>query len=82
MQVLLTIIVIGAAAAWALAVQRRLVRMRRDVRAAWKLLEPNQGNEAVKTVYNKHVAAYNAALETFPANLVGPLAGFKPARPF
>ena len=39
-------------------------------------------NAAVKTVYNKHVTAYNAALESFPAYLVGPLFGFKPARTF
>jgi hypothetical protein len=81
-QVLLTIILIAAAAAWVLAVHQRLDRLRREVKAAWKMLEPNQTNEAVKAVYNKHVAAYNAALEIFPANIVGPLAGFKPARPF
>ena len=82
MQVLLTIVLIAAAAAWALAVQQRLERMRRDVKAAWKLLEPNQANEAVRAVYNKHVAAYNSALEIFPANILGPLVGFKPAKPF
>jgi hypothetical protein len=81
-QVLLTIILIGVAVAWALAVQQRLERLRREVRAAWKILELDQMNDAVKAVYNRHVAAYNAALETFPANIVAPLAGFKPARPF
>jgi hypothetical protein len=81
-QVILTIILIAAAAAWLLAVQQRLDRMRRDVKAAWKLLEPNRSSEAVRIVYNKHVAAYNAALETFPANILAPIAGFKPARPF
>jgi hypothetical protein len=81
-QVLLTFILIAAAAAWVLAVQRRLERMRQEVKAAWKMLESNQQNESVKAVYNKHVAAYNAALETLPASIVGPLAGFKPARPF
>jgi hypothetical protein len=82
MQVLVTIMMIVGAAAWALAVQHRLERMRREVKGAWKLLERDQSNEAVKTVYNKHVAAYNAALDAFPANLVGPLTGFKPARKF
>jgi hypothetical protein len=81
-QVILTIILIGAAAAWVLAVLQRLGRMRRDVTAAWKLLEPNQDSEAARTVYNRHVAAYNAALESFPANIVGPMIGFKPARSF
>ena len=82
MQVLLTIILIAAAGAWVVSVQRRLDRMRREVTAAWKLLEADQTSEAVKTVYNKHVAAYNAALEIFPANIVAPLIGFKPARPY
>jgi hypothetical protein len=82
MQVLVTIVLIAGLAAWFVAVQQRLERMRREVKAAWKLLESDQSNEAVKTVYNKHVASYNAALELFPANLVGPLTGFKPARPF
>jgi hypothetical protein len=82
MQVLLTIILIAAAAAWVLAIQQRLDRMRREVKAAWKLLEPNQTNEAAKAVYNRHVAAYNSALEVFPANIVAPLTGFKPAKPF
>ena len=82
MQVLLTIIVIAAAASWWLAVQRRLDRMRSEVKAAWKLLESNQSNDAAKAVYNRHVAAYNTALDSFPAYLIAPLAGFKPARPF
>jgi hypothetical protein len=81
-QVLLTIILIGIAAAWVVAVQQRLERLRREVKVAWKILESNQANEAVKAVYNKHVAAYNAALESFPANIVAPLVGFKAARPF
>jgi hypothetical protein len=81
-QVLLTIVLIAAAAAWWLAVQRRLDRLRSEIKAAWKILESDQSNQAIKTVYNKHVAAYNAALDSFPANIVGPLTGFKPARPF
>ena len=82
MQVLLTVVLIAAAAAWMLTVQRKLDRMRREVRAAWELLEPDQSNEVIKSVYNKHVAAYNGALEAFPANVIGPVAGYKPARSF
>ena len=82
MQVLLTIVVIAAVGAAFLGVQQRLDRMRKEVKAAWKLLEPNQANEAAKAVYNKRVAAYNSALEVFPGNIVAPLTGFKPARPF
>jgi len=81
-QVLLTIVLIAAAAAWVLAVQRKLTQMRDQVKAAWKLLEADQSNAAVKAVYNKHVASYNAALDSFPAYLVAPLVGLKPARPF
>jgi hypothetical protein len=81
-QVILTIILIGIAAAWLVAVQQRLHKLRSDVKAAWKILEPDQSNEAVRTVYNKHVAAYNSALEVFPANVLAPIIGFKQARPF
>jgi hypothetical protein len=82
MNVLFTIAVIAAAAMWALAVFTRLSKLRGQVTQAWKRLEADQSNEAVRTVYNKHVDMYNAALEAFPANVVGPAAGFKPARRF
>jgi hypothetical protein len=82
MQVLLTIGLIAVVAGWFLAVQQRLERLRREVKAAWALLESDQANDAVRAVYNKHVAAYNAKLEAFPSNLIAPLAGYKPARPF
>lgn len=49
---------------------------------AWKRLEADQSNAAIKSVYNNHVASYNAALESFPAYLVAPLAGLQPARHF
>ena len=61
---------------------QRLTRLRDEVKAAWKRLEADQSNDAIKTVYNKHVAKYNTALEAFPANLIGPMAGFKPAHSF
>ena len=82
MNVLFTIVLLAAAAAWALAVYRRLARLREQVRGAWQRLESDQSNEAVKTVYNKHVVIYNEALNAFPANLIAPAAGFKPARRF
>lgn len=82
MQVLLTIVLIAAAAAWLLTVQQRLERLRREVREAWKVLEADQDNAAVVAVYNNRVAAYNAALDAFPASLVAALTGFKPARRF
>jgi hypothetical protein len=81
-QVLLTIVLIAAIAAWILAVMRRLAQVRDEVKAAWKILEADQANAAVKAVYNKRVVAYNAALQAFPANVVAPLAGFKPAKSY
>jgi len=81
-EVLLTIILLAAAGAWALAVYRRLLALRDQVKLAWKRLEADPSNEAVKTVYNKHVALYNRALESFPAYLVAPLAGLKTANLF
>jgi len=72
----------AGAAAWLLAVQRRLAQLRGEVKAAWAILEADQANAAVMSVYNKRVAAYNAALQTFPANILGPLAGFKSARSY
>ena len=82
MNVLVTLVVLAVVAAWSLVVYRRLLALREQVRLAWKRLEADQANEAVKTVYNKHVALYNGALESFPAYLVAPLAGLKPANPF
>ena len=82
MQVILTIVLLAGLAAWMLSVQRRLAQMRDEVKAAWKILEADQANGAVRSVYNKHVAAYNAALQAFPANIIAPLAGFKPARAY
>ena len=82
MNVLVTLLGIAVVAMWVAAVCRRLARLRDQVKLAWKRLEPDQSNEAVRSVYNKHVAAYNMALGAFPANLVGPIAGFKPANRF
>ena len=82
MNVVFTLVVFAAAGMWFLAVYRRLARLREQVKLAWKRLESDPSNEAVRSVYNKHVALYNDALEAFPANLVGPAAGFKAARPY
>ena len=82
MQVLLTVGLIAAVAVWLFTVTRRLAGMREEIKLAWKKLEGDPSSEAITHVYNKHVAAYNAALEDFPANVIGPIAGFKPARRF
>ena len=82
MSVVFTLVVLAAAAMWALAVFRRLARHREQVKLAWQRLESDQSNAAIKSVYNNHVTSYNAALESFPAYLVAPLAGLKPARHF
>ncbi|HUQ87227.1 MAG TPA: hypothetical protein VM096_06690 [Vicinamibacterales bacterium] len=82
MNVLFTLAVFAVAAAWALMVYRRLVGLRHQVKLAWTRLEPDQSNEAIRTVYNKHVVIYNDALEGFPANIVAMVAGLKPARRF
>jgi hypothetical protein len=80
--VLFTLVVFAVAAAWALMVYRRLVWLRNQVKLAWTRLDADQSNEAIKTVYNKHVVMYNDALESFPANIVAMVAGLKPARRF
>jgi hypothetical protein len=82
MQVLFTIVLLGALGMWAVAIYNRLGRLRAEVTHAWQRLEPNPSDEAVRTVYNRHVTLYNDALEQFPATLIAPLAGFKPARVF
>ena len=82
MSVLFTLAVLAIAGAWALTVYRRVAALREQVKLAWKRLEGDQSNEAIKNVYNKHVALYNDALGAFPAYLIAPLAGLKPARPF
>ena len=82
MNVLFTLAVFAVAAAWALMVYRRLVSLRHQVKLAWTKLDADQSNEAIRTVYNKHVGIYNDALEGFPASIVAMAAGLKPARHF
>jgi hypothetical protein len=80
--VLVTIALIAGVAMWAAAVYARLVRLRQQVADAWKLLQVDQSKTAAQNVYNARVQSYNAALDTFPAYLIAPLAGLKPAKQF
>ena len=80
MNVLFTLALLAVVGAWALMVFRRLAALREQVKLAWQRLEADQSNEAVKSVYNKHVTLYNNALEEFPASLIAPVAGLKPAK--
>ncbi|MFM8535668.1 MAG: hypothetical protein ACKOEC_19115 [Acidimicrobiia bacterium] len=82
MQVLLTIVLIVAIAMWATAVYSHLVRLRNNVTQAWKRLEADQANAAIRAVYNKHAEVYNKTLAGFSGGLIGGAAGFKPAKPF
>ena len=82
MNVLVTIVLIVAIAMWTVAIYSRLARLRSQVTQAWKRLEGDQSNEAIRTVYNTHVSMYNDALASFPGNVIGTAAGFKPARRF
>jgi hypothetical protein len=82
MSTLFTLAVALALAAWVSAVLTRLARLRSEVQLAWQRLELDISNVAVRNVYNKHVDLYNAALEVFPANFIGPAVGFKAARRF
>jgi hypothetical protein len=80
--VLFTLVVFAGVAVWGFAVYNRLLRLRDRVKEAWRLLEAEPSNDSAKAVYNRSVTAYNDALEGFPANVVGMVAGFKPARSF
>jgi hypothetical protein len=81
-QVLLTLGILLVLGVWVFIVLRRLAVLRTQVKLAWTRLEPDQSNEAIRNIYNKHVDQYNAALEEFPANVVSMLAGFKNAKRF
>ena len=82
MSVLFTLAIILVIGAWASTVYARLARLRGQVKQAWQRLEGDTSNVAVRNVYNKHVDQYNEALEGFPASIIGPAAGLKPARRF
>ena len=82
MNVIVTIVFIAGVAMWAAAVYTRLARLRRQVTEAWKLLQADQTKTAAQNVYNARVRSYNDALDKFPAYLIAPLAGLKPANPY
>ena len=84
MNVLFTIAVLTALAMWGLAVYARLNRLRRQILFEWQKLDAREkaGEATDGTRYNQLAAAYNAALEAFPQNLIAGLAGFRPAQMF
>ncbi len=82
MNVIFTLVFFAAVGAYALTCYRRLLGLQIQVKLAWKRLEADQSNDAIKNVYNRHVRSYNEALEAFPGYLIGPVSGFKPARYF
>ena len=85
MNVLFTLAVLAALAMWGLAVYNRLHRLRRQILSEWKQLDAREkaGDAGVDGKrYNDLAAAYNAALEAFPENIVAGLAGFRPAQMF
>jgi len=80
--VLLTIVVLVAAALWGLAAYSRLVRLRALVKAEFKRLEASDQTEADGKRYNDVAERYNTAREAFPANIIAAMAGFRPAQMF
>lgn len=80
MNVVFTIVLLAVLVAWAFAMYNRLLRLRERVRDAWHILEVDHTNASAKTGYNNAVKIYNDALAAFPANMVGGIVGFKPAR--
>jgi hypothetical protein len=80
--VVVTIVFFAGVALWGFAVYNRLLRLRDRVKEAWRLLQADQTSEGAKTVYNRAVESYNAALNGFPANVIAALAGFTAAREF
>ena len=82
MNVIVTIGLIAVVAMWSATVYGSLVRLRNAVKEAWQRLEPDQTNTAARNVYNDRVKRYNAALAAFPAYLIAPLTGLKPAKHF
>ena len=85
MNVLFTIAILAVLATWGLAVYHRLDRLRRQILSEWTQLAAREtaGDAGVDGKrYNELAAAYNAALEAFPENLIAKLAGFRPALMF
>ena len=82
MNVIVTIVGVVVLAGWAFVVYNRVLRLRDQVKDAWRRLESQQDDVALRDGYNARVNVYNNALAVFPANLVAVLAGFKPAKHF
>jgi hypothetical protein len=82
MNVVVTLVFFAAVAVWGFAVYNRLLTLRDRVKDAWRLFEADQSNDSAKTVYNRAVDSYNAALGGLPASVIAMLAGFKAARRF
>lgn len=85
MSVLFTLALFAGLAMWGLAVYRRLHRLRQAILLEWSKLDTREkaGETGIDgTRYNQLAAAYNAALDAFPDNLIAGLAGFRPAQKF
>jgi len=89
LNVIFTLVVLGVAGLWGAAVYSRLIRLRGRVNEAWKRLDAHlkgggepATTEAARKVYNDAVAAYNTALQAFPANIIAGMSGFHAAKRF
>jgi hypothetical protein len=82
MNVIVTIVLVVVLAGWAVVVYNRVLRLREQVRDAWRRLQPQQDDAALRDAYNARVNVYNNALAVFPASVLAPLAGFRPAKHF
>lgn len=76
----MTVVVVAVLGVWWFAVYNRLLRLRARVKDAWNALEHEPDDETLRNQYNARVKTYNDALETFPANVVSLISGFKAAR--
>jgi len=72
--VVITVLIVVFVALWGGSVYGRLVRLRTQVKNAWTKKDA--------AAYARLAAVYNGALAAFPGNIVGGMAGFKPAKPF
>ena len=85
MNVLFTLALLAGLATWGLAVYRRLHRLRQAILLEWSKLDAREkaGETGIDgTRYNQLAAAYNAALDAFPDNVIADLAGFRAAQKF
>ena len=80
MNVVITVVLLAVVGVLWFAVYNRLIKLRKRVKDSWKALETRQDDQTLRDSYNAHVKTYNEVLETFPANMVALVSGFKPAR--